>query len=61
MPLEYSVSFHSYADERVLVSVVDGGGYFCEAVVLEDDSSIASADRGCLIGLENAEAIFLET
>jgi len=38
-----------------------GGGYFCEAVVLEDDSSILSADRACLLGLENAEAIFLAT
>lgn len=45
----------------MLVSVAAGGGYFCEVVVLEDDSSIPSADRACLLGLETAEAIFLAT
>ena len=45
----------------MLVSVVAGEGHFSEAVVLEDVSSIASEDRACLLGLENAEAIFLAT
>lgn len=45
----------------MLVSVAAGSGYFCKAVVLEDDSSIPSADRASLLGLENAEAIFLAT
>lgn len=47
----------------MLVSVAAGeeNFFFSEVVVLEDDSSIGSADRACLLGLENAEAIFLAT
>ena len=45
----------------MLVSVAAGEGHFSEAVVFEGDSSVASADRACLLGLENAEAIFLAT
>lgn len=45
----------------MFVSVTAGDGYFCEDVGTEDDSFIVSEDRACLLGLENAEAIFLAT